>query len=113
MEIACIRGRALTVCTLKLHSPRGRISAPGKNMNARSGIYILIHGASRASIYICPAQPGIYEFRAAVRVAHEALNKYMPRVPKARVVYIFRRTRSPVYKVYIPESAEHCNKLVT
>ena len=76
-------------------------------------IYILIHGASRASKYICPAQPGIYEFRAAVRVAHEALNKYMPRVPKARVVYMFRRTRGPVYKVYIPESAEHGNKLIT
>ena len=75
-------------------------------------IYILIHGASRASKYICPAQPGIYEFRAAVRVAHEALNKYMPRVPKARVVYMFRRTRGPVYKVYIPESAEHGNKLI-
>ena len=70
-------------------------------------------GASRASKYICPAQPGIYEFRAAVRVAHEALNKYMPRVPKARVVYMFRRTRGPVYKVYIPESAEHGNKLIS
>ena len=84
-----------------------------KRARVLASTQILIHGASRASKYICPAQPGIYEFRAAVRVAHEALNKYMPRVPKARVVYMFRRTRGPVYKVYIPESAEHGNKLIT